>query len=130
MRTSRQTERDARDLWRLCLVEGVLDESRARRVVELAIASGRGGTPAVLRGFGRLLRLEAQQRTAQIESATPLDDRSRAVIAAALASRYGTALATTFRVEPRLVSGTRMTVGSDVYDNSVKARLAALEARF
>jgi F-type H+-transporting ATPase subunit delta len=35
----------------------------------------------------------------------------------------------TFTVNPSLVGGMRIKVGSDVYDGSVRARLAALEAR-
>ena len=34
-----------------------------------------------------------------------------------------------FEINPRLIGGMRIRVGSDVYDTSVRARLAALEAR-
>jgi F-type H+-transporting ATPase subunit delta len=37
-------------------------------------------------------------------------------------------LATSFEHKPELIGGMRIKVGSDVYDGSVKARLAALEA--
>jgi len=39
-------------------------------------------------------------------------------------------MATTFVVDPTLIAGMRLKVGSDVYDGSVKGGLAALEARF
>src|SRR6267142_4889469 len=130
MKSARQTERDARDLWRLCVVDGVLDEGRARQVVDLTIASGRRGAPAILAGFVRLVKLARASRTAHVTSAAPLDKRTRAAIEEAIRRRYGPGSATIFEVDPRLIGGTRIGVGSDVYDGTVKARLAALEARF
>jgi len=38
-------------------------------------------------------------------------------------------LATTFETNPDLIGGMRIRVGSDVYDGSVRARLAAIESR-
>jgi F0F1-type ATP synthase delta subunit len=35
-----------------------------------------------------------------------------------------------FTVEPALIGGMRVTIGSDVYDGSVRGRLEALAARF
>jgi F-type H+-transporting ATPase subunit delta len=46
-----------------------------------------------------------------------------------LARVYGQGLETSFGVNPRLIGGMRIRVGSDVYDASVQAKLAALEAR-
>ena len=46
-----------------------------------------------------------------------------------LARLYGSGLHTSFELNPRLIGGMRIRVGSDVYDASVRARLAALEAR-
>ncbi len=44
--------------------------------------------------------------------------------------RYGAALRTTFVLQPALIGGLRIQVGSDVYDGSVRAGLAALERSF
>jgi len=129
MRTARQTRHDARHLWRLCLVNGSLDENRARLVVEQVIESRHAGKPAVLSHFLRLLRLDRALHTARVASAAPLDAGTRAAVEEGLARRYG-AMATTFVVDPTLIAGMRLQVGSDVYDGSVKGGLAALEARF
>jgi F-type H+-transporting ATPase subunit delta len=51
-------------------------------------------------------------------------------VGAALTGTYGGALKTSFAVNPTLIGGMRVKVGSDVFDGSVRARLAALEARF
>jgi F-type H+-transporting ATPase subunit delta len=47
-----------------------------------------------------------------------------------LARRYGPGLNVSFWVNPELIGGVRIKVGSDVYDGSVAARLAALDNTF
>ena len=56
-------------------------------------------------------------------------DRIRAEVQAGLTRVYGTGLETRFGENPSLIGGLRITVGSDVYDSSVRAKLADLEAR-
>ena len=130
MQTERQARRDATRLWRLCLMNGRPDAARVRDLVNGLIETNRGGAAAVRWHFLRLLRLDAARWSARIDSAAPLDAEDRAAVEVTLASRYGTALETTFAVDPRLIGGMRLTVGSEVYDGSVRARLAALDARF
>ena len=62
-----------------------------------------------------------------MDSATLLDGDARAAIEAGLARRYGRAMATTFRIDPDLVGGIRLVAASDMLDDSVAGRLAALE---
>jgi F-type H+-transporting ATPase subunit delta len=54
----------------------------------------------------------------------------RDAIGSSLARKYGPGLVTNFVHRPALIGGMRIQVGSDVYDGSVVARLAALERRF
>jgi F-type H+-transporting ATPase subunit delta len=129
MKANRRTRRAARQLFRLCLVDGALDEDRTRRIARRIAASGRRGALDVLGGFQRLVRLDRDRHTARVESATPLDLDLREGIQAGLASRYGPGLETSFEHNPALIGGMRVTVGSDVYDGSVRGRLAALQAR-
>ena len=51
-------------------------------------------------------------------------------IEAGLTRRYGPGLSTAFVQRPALIGGMRIQVGSDVYDGSVRAGLAALEQSF
>jgi F-type H+-transporting ATPase subunit delta len=129
MKSSRKIRRTARRLFRLCLVDGRVDEARARRVAHRLATSGRGGSIPVLWDFVRLLRLDQNRHTALVESAEVLPDDIREDVTARLAGQYGTGLTTTFAVNPALVGGMTIRVGSDVYDGSVRGRLAALEAR-
>ena len=130
MITNRKARRSARQLYRLCLVDGALDEGRARLVAERIAQSGRHGSLAMLSSFLRLVRLDRDRRTAVVESAEPLSSDMRDDLQQRLSRSYGEGLATSFALNPALIGGVRIRVGSDVFDGSVRARLAALEARF
>jgi len=130
MKINKRAKREAKQLFQLCLVNGLLDENRARQVAQQVASAGTRSTPAVLAHFLRLLSLDLAQHTAAIESATPLSEGLRTAIQAGLARRYGPGLTTTFTHTPALIGGVRIQVGSDVYDSSVRAGLAALEKRF
>jgi len=128
MQSKRKIARTARQLFRRCLVNGVLDHGRVRRVAHGIAASRRRGALAVLSNFQRLVRLDRDRHTAIVESATPLVADLRDAVEASLARVYGQGLGAVFTQNPALIGGMRIKVGSDVYDGSVRARLAALEA--
>jgi F-type H+-transporting ATPase subunit delta len=128
MKATRRIKRAAGDLFRICLVDGALNEDRARKVAGLLASSKRRGALAILSSFQRLVRLDRGRYTALVESATPLGDTARERIQSGLARTYGPALETVFAENRALIGGVRIKVGSDVYDGSIRAKLAALEA--
>lgn len=130
MKISKRAKREAKQLFRLCLVDGMLDENRVRQVVQRVVAAGHRDCPAILSHLRRLVRLDLARHAAIIESATPLPADLQGAVEAGLARRYGRGLATTFAHLPALIGGMRIQVGSDVYDGSVRAGLAALEKSF
>jgi F-type H+-transporting ATPase subunit delta len=130
MKTTRQTRREATQLFRLCLVNGRLDEGRGRQIVQRLVAERPRGFLATLSLFRRLVKLELDRRTAKIESAVPLPADLQARVQAGLERAYGPGLNMSFAQNPALIGGMRVQVGSDVYNGSVKARLAALEQSF
>lgn len=127
MITSREARRDARQLWRLCLVNGEPDASRVRDVVDGLLESSRAAASAVLPQFLRLARIEYARRAARVESALALGAADRLAVRTAIARRYGRSVETTFLVDPSLVGGMRLTVGSQQYDGTIRARLHAIE---
>ena len=129
MKSNRRTRRAARRLFRLSGPGGQVDEGRVRAIARRLTASERRGSGAVLRDYLRLVRIALERRSAVVESAVALADDIRADVTARLAGTYGAGLTTTFTVNPALLGGMRIKVGSDVYDGSVRARLAALQAR-
>ena len=130
MKTSKQARRDAKQLFRSCHVNDVLDEAKVRQVVQQVIALKPRGYLPILSHFERLVRLDLARRTARVESPVALAEPQQVSIRANLARRYGNGLIFAFTQNPGLIGGLRVQVGSDVFDGSVQARLAELEASF
>jgi F-type H+-transporting ATPase subunit delta len=130
MKVTGQARREATQLFRQCLVKGLLDEGRARQAVQQLVANRPRGYLGILSHFLRLVKLDAAQHTATVETATPLPKDLQASVQANLAQVYGSGLSTGFADNPGLIGGMRIRVGSDVYDGSVQGRLAALEQSF
>jgi F-type H+-transporting ATPase subunit delta len=130
MTSSRRTRQAARELFRFCVVNGSLDAHRARLVaVKLAGSTRRGALP-VLAAFHRLVRLDRGKYAASVESAVPLPPDLRDDLRQRLTHTYGSAIEPSFSENPALLGGIRVKVGSDVYDGSVRARLALVRSRF
>ena len=130
MKTSKLARREAKQLFRSCVVNGVLAEDRVRQAVKRVIEAKPRGYFGILSHFQRLVKLELDRRSARIESAVALPAELQARLQAGLTRRYGDGLNYSFAQKPALLAGLRIKVGSDVYDGSVQARLAALEQSF
>jgi F-type H+-transporting ATPase subunit delta len=130
MPSNKKARREAKRLFHVSLSDGSLDENRMQQAVQSVAQSGRRDRLAILAHLLRLVRLHAAQHTAEIESATPLPPNLQTELETTLTRRYGRGLTTRFKVSPPLIGGVRIQVGSDVYDDSVRAGLAALEKRF
>jgi len=128
MKRTKQARRDAKQLFRLCLVNGLLDEDRVRQVVQRVSETRNRNRLGVLAEFRRLVKLDSAKHSATVVSATPLPAEMMASIQAELSRVYGAGLDTTFTHNPALIGGMRIKVGSDVYDGSVKSRLDILQA--
>lgn len=130
MRISKQARRDAKALFRACLVDGRLDEERVRQWVGRVVAAKPRGYLATLLHFQRLVKLDLDRRRARVESAVPLGAELESGLRDKLARRYGPGLMFEFRHDPALLGGLRVQVGSDVYDGSVRGRLNRLAESF
>ena len=130
MRISKQARREAKEVFRSCTADGFVDEKRVRDVVQRVLQIKPRGYLAILEHFQRLLKLAIDQRTARVESATPLGQDLQAKVQANLTKAYGPGLRFSFTENPALIGGLRIKVGSDVYDGTVQGRLAALQENF
>ena len=130
MKINRKAKREAKQLYRFCLLNGLLDENRARQVVQRVVATGERDCLPILTHFLRLVKLDCAQHTATIESATLLPADLRKTVQTELTHRYGLGLTTAFAQRPDLIGGMRIQVGCDVYDGSVRAGLEALKNSF
>ena len=130
MKITKQAKREAKQLYRLCVVKGLLDENRVRQVVPRVVATGERDCSSILAHFLRLVKLDCADHTATIESATLLPADLQTVVQTELTHRYGPGLTTVFARRPELIGGMRIQVGCDVYDGSVRAGLEALAKSF
>jgi F-type H+-transporting ATPase subunit delta len=130
MKLSKQARRGAKQLFRGCLLEGLLNEDRVRKTVSLLVESKPRGYLGILTHFERLVKLDLERRSARIESAVALPQDLQAKVTAGLTRLYGPGLNFAFAQNPALLGGLRIKVGSDVYDDTVQARLNALAEGF
>jgi len=130
MATTQKTKQRARQLFRLCTVNGSLDEGRVRLVAERAGSSKRRGALTLLTEFARLVRLDRREHTAEVETAVPLPSDLQATVQGRLKDAYGPGIEIRFAQKQELIGGMRIKVGSDVYDGSVQSQLAELEKSF
>lgn len=126
MKSSKQARREAKELFRACLVDGRLEDDRVRAAVRRVIETRPRGYTAVLDHFRRLVRVAVAQRTARVETAIPLNAAMSRSVEARLRQLYGDGLDISFAPDPSLIGGMRIRVGSDVLDGSVRGRLTAL----
>lgn len=129
MKISKEARRTSRQLFRVCLVDGKLDESRVRLVMKQVMESKPRGYVGILDAFARQIGAEIEKQRALVESATELDSKLRTQLQQSLNTKYGRELTLEFNVKPELLGGVRVRVGSDVWDGSVKARLDNLAAQ-
>ena len=126
MKITKEARRTSRQLFRACMVNGKLDDSSVRKVVSTVAGSKPRGYIGILDAFARLVSNEVDRQRAAVESASPLSVATQTELQASLSKKYGRPLTLDFSVNPELLGGIRVKVGSDVWDGSVKARLKAL----
>jgi F-type H+-transporting ATPase subunit delta len=126
MKISKSARRDAKQLFRSCAVDGVLDQGRVQDAFRKVGEAKPRGYMAILSHLERLVKLEIERRTARVDSAVTLPPEMVQSITNKLNQIYGQGLNISFGQDPGLIGGLRLKVGSDVYDCSIKGRLARL----
>jgi F-type H+-transporting ATPase subunit delta len=127
MQVKKEVRQIAREMLRASFTDGQLDRGRIASVVDSILTKKPRNSLKILEYYKRLLRLEAEKRHARIETAMTLEQEIASQISLNLARRYGTDLTTEFVVNPALLGGIRIRVGSDVWDSSVRNRLERLQ---
>ena len=130
MKISKRAQHDARQLFRSCQVNGLLDENRVRQAVTLVLAQKPRRYLEILSRLSRLVKLDLERRTASVESAAILSGDLQADVAGRIKKIYGDSVDISFGQNPALIGGLRVKVGSDVYDGSVRAKLERLAESF
>jgi len=127
MQVKKEVRQIAREMLRASFTDGQLDRGRIASLVDSILTRKPRNVLKILEYYKRLLRLEAEKRHARIETATALEPQIASQVSLNLVRRYGTDLSTEFAINPALLGGMRIRVGSDVWDSSVRNRLERLQ---
>jgi F-type H+-transporting ATPase subunit delta len=127
MKINKEIRQLSRALLRASFTDGQLDPGKISSLVESLIEKKPRHYINVLENYKRLLRLEVEKRRARIESAIELSSQTSNKIVSNLKRKYGNDLTAEFVVNPELLGGMRVRVGSDVWDGTVRNRLQRLQ---
>ncbi len=129
MKISKDALKAARQLFQLTMVDGRIDDDRARKIVKRVTEEKPRDHHAILHAYLRLVRLEFEKRHAVIESAVDLPEELSGQVIEGLKRNYGDDLTAEFSRNESLIAGMRVRVGSDVWDGSVRGRIERLRSR-
>jgi len=102
---------------------------KLRNLLSTVIDNGRLSVlPEIASQFRTLVNDRGGIADAQVVSAFPLDAQQQASLAKVLEKRFGRQLKVAVTVDPTLIGGVRVTVGDEVLDTSVVARLEQMRA--
>ena len=123
---TRDQRRQAERLWRSCLRDGQPDPADLGQVAaELATGRPRGWQ-GLLAALGDALRRYRREHAVRVITATPLTETQQQELAAILTARGVRPDTLAFEVSPTALAGLRVTIGYDVYDDSVGGRIERL----
>jgi len=127
MKINKEIRQLSKGMMRASFTDGQLDRGKITSLVQSLITKRPRHLAEILHYYKRLLRLEIEKRHARIESAMALAPQAATDIVPRLKKKYGTDLTTEFAVDPTLLGGVRVRVGSDVWDGTLRNRLERLK---
>jgi F-type H+-transporting ATPase subunit delta len=127
MKINKEVRQLGREMLRASFTDGQLDRGKIAKLVQALIGNKPRHYIDILNYYKRLLRLEIEKRHAKIESAMPLSPQTATAVVERLKKKYGADLTSDFAVDPTLLGGVRVRVGSDVWDGTIRNRLQRLE---
>ena len=130
MKSIKEIRSKIRSLYKACLVQGVLDEFRVHMVVNDILSKRPRGWTVMLAEFKRLIRRNIEQHTVTITTAIPLESSDLNRIKDIVISKHGPGLNFVHIVDPSVIAGLRVQVGSSVLDGTIQARLETLLEKF
>ncbi len=129
MKASKDAQRIARQLLKATVSSGQVDKATVKTVLSKLATDKPRGFQGVISAYTHLVRLELEKSHAVIESAATLDAAMQAEVLADLKRKYGEGITSEFKIDPELLGGMRVRVGSDVWDGSVRSRLQRLREK-
>lgn len=110
------------------IAEAAKFNATTKKFLGLLAANGRAGAlPAVITGFEALAAKARGAVSAEVTTAVPLSAAQAKGVAAALRQALGKDPEITTRVDPAILGGIRVKVGSRLFDASLRSKLESLK---
>lgn len=127
--TSPLIERDAAQRTVTALAEAMaLDPLTANMLKVLARNRRLAQLPAIIRGFREAAAMHRGETTAHVTSAVPLSDEHRAALTQRLRTALRREVSVDVEIDPAILGGLVVQIGSRRIDASIKSKLAAIGA--
>ncbi len=123
MKLSKEARILCRELFRLCLDKGRVQADQVHEVVNTLLKKPPRHSLSILRELTRLIRLKLSERQAEVQCALPLSPAEISRIETQLRALHGPDLEIQFKINPNLLGGLRIRIGSEVWDGTVFDRL-------
>lgn len=112
----------------VALQKGVALSPKAGNLLRAVLENGRlAALPEIAAQFAVLVNADSGVSDALVESAFPIEPAQMGEVLATLEKRFGRRLNARVELAPELIGGIRVTVGDEVLDTSVKARLEQMK---
>jgi len=112
-------------------LNAALPADAPREVRNFLLAMAREGVldrlPTVVQAFEQYGKSDTRPVSGEVVSAIELSEAQRATVTSDLRGRYGDRLDLRFSVDPSLIGGLIIRIGDQVLDNSLRARLSAIQ---
>ena len=113
-------------------IGAILDQAKLNptvtNFVKVVARNGRlFALPAIIKAFKSLAAAERGEISADVTSATPLSSAQLASLADTLKAKIGKTVTLTEHVDPSLIGGLQVKVGSQMIDSSLKTKLTAIK---
>ena len=103
-------------------------QKELRNLIAVLINNGRiGQVSEVAAAWRALVQQQSGVRPAEIVTARELGAKERDALAAEVAKLAGAQISATYKIDPEILGGTVVRIGSTVYDGSVRGRLERLK---
>ena len=109
--------------------DGRISSQRVQTVLEALRKQPVSHYLAVLRYYGYLVTRHMRQEHASVESASNLSDQTMQTIQDTLSQYYQRRISAELRPNSDLIAGYRITVGDDLWENNIHAKLEHLRTQ-
>jgi len=127
MKLNKDARRSARRIFKACFENSRLEENRVRKAFEAISKQKPRGYIGILSELVRLVQHETKKHSLHVESATHLDGSQLEGIQSKIQTRFPQPLKLSHTMNPALIGGLRVKIGSNVWDGSIAARLNQLK---